>query len=521
MTAALSVIPDLELPTPEELEAEQCRRSFKRFVRRAWGEVDPAPLVWGWHIDALCEHLQAVSEGRIKKLVINIPPGHAKSMIVSVLWPAWHWIRDPSWRVMTASYEIGLAMRDAVKARELISTEWYQTHFAQDPDGYGESWQLSSDQNVKSFYTNDALGFRLCLSVGGKGTGWRGDALVIDDPLNASEAHSKVKRDEVLRWKTETMSSRFNDMANAAEVVIMQRLHEEDLSGFLLKSGEWDHLCLPSEFEVKRHCTCPSCKRGSTSIGWRDPRSKEGELLFPAKFSRAVLAAAKKPGTGMGSIAYAGQHQQRPVPAAGGLLLRPWFNYRWRHPGEAEVEGLVSRPINPRTHKWAKLILVSDLAFKKTQDSDRVACGVWGLYGPDAYLVDLVWERMSFTETLQALLDLRKKWTTNVKVKLSEIAIEDKANGSAVVDVLKKKFPGVVAFEPDGGKEARIAGTSTYWEAGNVWLPQEADWVADYIAEALAFPRAAHDDAIDMTASALGRLLTNNRSGFLQRMTKG
>src|SRR5690606_25894127 len=177
--------PDAEL---ERVEAELCRRSFARFCKRAWREIDPAPLVWGWHLDALCEHLQAVTEGRIRKLIINIPPGHGKSMIVSVLWPAWAWARNPSWRVLTSSYDADLSLRDAGRTRLLIQSAWYQAHFTTDPrtisrfNPEGHRGALMGDQNVKSYYANEALGFRLCVRMG-SGTGHRGDALVIDDPI--------------------------------------------------------------------------------------------------------------------------------------------------------------------------------------------------------------------------------------------------------------------------------------------------------------------------------------------------
>ncbi len=306
MSSCASTAPS-SLPAPHELvelDAELARRSFADFVRQAWDVVEPAaPLIWGRHMDALCDHLQAVAEGRIRNLLINIPPGHSKSLAVSVLWPAWMWTRRPEWRGLFSSYAGDLAIRDSVKCRTLVESDWYQAAFMR-------GWELSSDQNVKSYFQNTRMGFRAALSVGGKTTGFRGDAVVVDDPLNAVDAHSKAARDAAIRWFDQAMGNRLNDLRKGVRVVIMQRLHQEDLSGHLLEAGGWEHLCLPTEFEPKR--------RGATCIGWKDWRAEPGELLFPDLFPEDVIAAEKRR---LGALGFAGQHQQRPSPAEGNLFL--------------------------------------------------------------------------------------------------------------------------------------------------------------------------------------------------------
>jgi predicted phage terminase large subunit-like protein len=557
------------------VERERCLRSFAYFVRRAWPYIDPAPLVWGWHLDAMCLHLQAVTEGRIQRLVINIPPGHAKSMIVSVLWPAWVWARRPQWQVMTASYDETLSTRDAVKTRTLIETPWYRELLTTDPRT-GKAWNLSGDQNVKSYYANSAFGFRLCVVVG-SGTGKRGDALVIDDPQNALKALSDEQRQKVIVWKTETMSSRFNDQATAVEVVIQQRLHEEDLAGFMLKSGECVHLCLASEWEDTRAnewpCKCPSCKAGHTWAKpkppdeldrplarldgegddawakrdnarlekrkawlrdapvrpfWRDPRfGKPGALLFPAKFSREVLDTAKKPRVGMGPNAYAGQHQQRPIPKGGNLIRAEWLALRWHVPGsesgesEALIPGLERRPYNPRAKAPKRRVIVTDAAFKDEDTSDFVAIGVFDLVGPDVYLVDLIWDHLSFSATAQALVDLRKKWSGPASGGIvGAVYIEDRANGTGLLEVLRKKVPGLIPMEPLGSKYARISAAADFIQAGNLWLPSDHDQIGDLVIEATRFPKAAHDDAIDMLAYALLVLLGTSGATWLGQLVK-
>lgn len=442
--------------------------SFADFVRAAWPAADPTPLRWSTYMQHICEHLQAVESGDIQKLIINIPPGHAKSLLVSVLFPVWLWIRAPETRLLTASYDLKLSMRDAVRSRALINSQWFRETF-------GTPFEMQDDQNVKSYYANSANGFRMALSVGGGSTGHRGDMLIIDDPIAANDAHSQLARENVVTWKTQTMSSRFNDPAKAREILVMQRLHEEDLTGYLLKHGGWEHLCLPSEFEPSRAY--------KTSVG-SDWRTVEGELLFPEMFSKEILATAKS-GAGMGAMAYAGQHQQRPAPAQGGILKRDWF-----------------KTYRDLPQSFDKVVLVADCAFKGTKDSDRVALQVWAKKGVTAYLIDQRWGNMGFTDTINRILELKGLYP-----KISQILIEDKANGSAIIEVLSKRIPGVTAVNPEGGKEARVHAITSFLEAGNVYFPGDAPWFQEFLAECLSFPRGAHDDAVDAMAYALYKLL--------------
>jgi predicted phage terminase large subunit-like protein len=470
------------IPPLDEVRAERARRQFSVFVEDAWPIVEPAaPLIPGKHLDALTLHLQAVAEGSIRNLLINVPPGHSKSLVVSVLWPAWMWARRPAWRCLAASYAAELAIRDSVKCRSLIESDWYQGAFVRD------AWALASDQNVKSFFQNTRMGFRVALSVGGKGTGFRGDAILVDDPLNAIDAHSKAAREAVKTWWDQQMGNRLNDLKKGARVIIMQRLHEEDLSGHLLAGGGWEHLCLPTEFEPAR--------RSATSIGWKDWREKAGELLFPALFPADVIAEEKRR---LGSLGFAGQHQQRPSPADGNLFKRSWWR-RWHRAGDFVPEGVESRLLPER---FDEIVISVDAAFKETSDSDFVAIGVWGRLGPDKFLLDQVRDRMGFSDTVKAILGLIAKFPL-ARAKL----IEDKANGSAVIEVLRKKIPGIIPVNPEGGKESRAAAVSPEVEAGNVFIPLGAPWVSDYVEEHAAFPNAAHDDQVDQTSQALLRFM--------------
>lgn len=500
--------------TVEELTAAKCIKSFACFAKRAWQEIDPDPLVWGNVMQTVCDHLQALTEKEFERLIINIPPGHSKSMLVGVMWPAWRWIKQPWWRAIFAANEAVLVNRDMVKRRNLMASDWYSTWF-RNPNGPFEGvqgWDFADDQNTKTYYKNSRLGEFTAVTVGA-GTGKRGHSLVIDDPINADNARSKPMRDAVIRWKTETMSSRFNDMKRKEQVLIMQRLHEDDLTGYLLKheKGMWQHLCLMSEFEPSR---ASKTVTKSGKIFFTDWRKHPGEVLWPDRFPKEVL---KNELIEMKPYGYAGQHQQNPAPMEGGILKRAWFNHRWLRPGEQPVVGIDCHNLPMQFDMYA---MFTDAAFKKTEDSDYVAIGLFGLKGVNLFMLDLKWERLSFTETVVALKDMVSKWTRPPHVTVSGVYVEDKANGTAVMDALKGSVPALIPVEPDGGKEARIIASSGAWEGGNVILPLTHSRMDDYIQEAITFPKASHDDAIDMTAYAIRKMLGEFSIGFLEALGK-
>jgi predicted phage terminase large subunit-like protein len=338
----------------------------------------------------------------------------------------------------------------------------------------------------------------LSTSVGGSVTGEGGDRLVCDDPHKVDEVESDGVRKGTLDWWDTTMSTRVNDPKTTAMVVVAQRCHQQDLSGHLLEQGGWEHLCLPAEYEGPSR---------TTSIGFTDPRKEPGELLWPERFGRKEIDDVK---VSLGSYGAAGQLQQRPSPAGGGLIKREWFRYF--QPRGANLPPVivrlpdgtlrsivpieVPRLVDEQIQSW-------DCSFKDLSTSDYVVGQVWARWGSLFLLGDQVRARLDCPATVRAVRALTQKWPGTI-AKL----VEDKANGSAVIQMLSREIPGLLPVNPQGGKNARAAAVSPLIEAGNVYLPHPlfAPWVNDFIEECVAFPNGAHDDQVDAMTQALLRL---------------
>ena len=451
--------------------------SLREFVWYSWHVVEPStPLIWNWHIDAICEHLEAVTAGQIQNLLINIPPGHMKSLIVSVFWPAWEWIENPALRSLFSSYGMQLALRDSVRCRDLVTSDWYQVRFS-------PAWRVRHDLSSKTHFENDQTGWRYSLSVGGPGTGFRGNKIIADDPLNAKETYSKIARDECVFWWDKVMSSRLNDMRSGAKVIIMQRLHEEDLSGHVLNLGGYDHLCLPSEFDSQR--------RVYTSIGWTDPRTEDKELLFPELFTAEVLAEAKK---NLGPIDYAGQHGQLPAPMEGAMFQPQWF----------KIEDAAPARLVDAARYWDKA--------NALPGKGDLTIGV--LMGKDAkneyWIIDVVRLQVESDERNAAILqtaqiDARRGFHVKTWVE------REPGAGKESTAIIIKMLAGFNAQEDPvtKNKAERAEGFAAQARAGNVHLVKAA-WNKDFLAVLSVFPNGAHDDDVDAGSGAFNKLALAN-----------
>ena len=495
----------VRLPSEAERDRDAVRRyGLAEFVRRAWPRVEQTPLVWNWHLDAHCEHLEAVTRGQIQDLVINEPPGNSKSLITNVLWPAWEWASDPGQRYICASFAEKLVQRDARKCRSLVTSDWYSERWS--------TVEIPTDRTAStavSAYYNTAGGFRYSVTVRQPVTGHHAHKHLIDDPIDPQGAAlaSGVELDEVLRWWNETMSTRFVDIATGATVLIMQRLHTRDLAAEMIRRGA-TVLCLPMRYERAHPHRYP-----------KDPRTQEGELLNPKRFPEPAVAKLEK---ALGPYGTAAQLQQRPAPAGGGVFKKEWLRQFWT--------------VLPAGGVYA---ITVDCAFKGTADSDLVAFQCWYQHGPNYYLVDRWTERRDFDKTCKDLVTFCVRWP-----KAHGKLIEDKANGPAVISTLKSKVSGLIEVDPKGGKEARAHACVPLFSGGNVFLPHPeraeypdgrrgATWlrggVVDLALDAaegsyehmlLGFPKAAHDDDVDATTQYLNHAAPSYASRLQSAMEK-
>lgn len=472
--------------------------SFSTFVRAAWPVIDSRPLVWNWHLEAMCLHLEALARHEISHLAINVPPGSGKSMICTVLWPCWRWASWPSWQVICASYSSSLAEEHSIKRRQLIESAWYKERHARPDHPHG--WSLSTEQNSKDEFQNTARGHMSAIGIGGAGTGKRCDSIILDDPQNAQEAHSKAAMEQAIRFQDLVASTRYNDMTQTEMLLVQQRLSDRDSTAHSVAQKGWTHLRLPAEYEADEPCVT---YRKDGSKLWEDPRRVDGELLFPARLPKSVLDGLKDKMAGD----YYGQYQQRPTPMGGGMFAvenwRFWKSDREQRDHVASrPRGCYDGPANFIDLDEVEEQLISvDATFRKTKSGSYVAIHVWGKKGARRLLLDRVHARMDFADTVAQLLAVIERWP-RARRKL----IEGKANGDAIISALTTEYgiTGVESVNPGTqSKEDRAAAAQPYQKAGNVELPDGAPWLGEYIGEHSAFPLGRHDDDVDAQAQGL------------------
>lgn len=450
------------------IERELCRHSLADFAKRAWRILEPStPLKWGWALDAICEHLEAVTRGEVTRLLMNVPPGTMKSLLTGVIWPAWEWgpANKPGMRFLGTAHKQDLAIRDAMKCRRLIQSAWYQ-----------KRWPiaLTTDQNAKTKFENDKTGFREAMAFASM-TGSRGDRVILDDPLSADDANSAAALLAAELTFTEALPTRVNNDKSAI-VVIMQRLHERDTSGIILDRGlGYTHLCLPMRFEADRRCVTPYLT---------DPRQADGELLFPERFPEASVAELEKT---MGSYASAGQLQQRPAPRGGGMFRRDWFQV---------VDAA------PANCKWVR---GWDLA-ATANDNAAWTAGVKIGRAPDGrfYIADSRRIQGSAAEAERLIVNTASQDGQGVTGSIPQ---DPGQAGKAQSQYLIRQLAGYAykASPESGDKETRALPLAAQAEAGNVLLIR-GDWNREFLAELETFPMGKFKDQVDAATRAFSEL---------------
>lgn len=545
-----------------QIKAERCARpgGLIHFVKLMWPFVEPSrDFIPGWHIDAMCEHLEAVTNGEIHRLLINIPPGHMKSLLVNVMYPAWEWGPKglASTRYLCASYSQSLTVRDNVRFRQVILSEAYQQLW---PHVKPSKVQFSLEK-----VSNTRTGWKVASSVSGTTTGERADRVVLDDPNSIKDTESDVIRNSTNTWFREVVPTRVNSPEDSAIIVIQQRTHEEDVSGIILVNEMgYEHLMIPMEWDGRDY---------TTSIGWRDPRAEhgvDGEICWPGMWPPETLAKTKHD---MSEYAVSGQFQQMPVPRGGAIFETQWWR-RWP-PIEDEDEAR-KRWLTPdgkiQFPPFDFTLAAVDTAFTDKQENDYCAMVVWGVFRtatqaavamrgrledpaemirlaegdrPKVMLVHAWQKRLTLhgspEERPTGISDrewgsatwrlLRQKnwglveWVADTckRYKVDHLLIETQAQGHGLEQELRNLNSGgtwgVQLVPAKGGKRERAYAVAHLFSNGAIFAPQYIDggrpsWAQTVIDQYAGFPRGSHDDLVDAGTHGLQYL---RDSGMLVR----
>jgi predicted phage terminase large subunit-like protein len=461
----------------EKIRAEQARRSFKAFIEQAWHVIEPGrPLVWGWALDAMVEHLEAVANGDIRKLAIFVPPGFGKSRLTRVFYPTWRWTASPYHKFLSASYGIDLTVRDTLDARRIVTSDWYENTF---------NLSIAEDDGGRTGFSLKSLGTIKAITVGGKTTGFRGDTVLFDDLIGVQDANSPSKRAEANEWFRESAQNRVNDLNLSSRILIMQRVHQDDPGALAMKMG-YEPLIIPMEWDESL--------RRITSIGWTDPRTEPGELAFPERFPKVEVDNFKDAETGIGAFAYSAQYQQQPVPRKGAMFDVDRIKLIDRLPDEPFIT----------IRAW-------DLAGSEGKGAYTV--GVRMRYGRESrgfYIDDVRRAQLSAGEVRKLIADTAEDDGVEVKISLPR---DPGQAGMAQIEDLTAMLAGynVRAEAQSGSKEVRAEPLAGHVENGHVHVLQES-WTPALLDEMRFFPRGKYMDQVDAASSAFNTLAPLSRA---------
>lgn len=451
----------LTLPSLSSIRASLARESLPEFVRAVWPIVEPGkPLSWNWHLDELCSVLQSITRGDLNRVIINIPPGCMKSMLVSVIWPCFEWASDPSLRYLTAAYSDKNTIRDNLKVRRIVQSDWFRRHF---------DLELSSDQWAKVRFNTKQTGWRIATSVGGMGTGEHPHRIIIDDPLKAQERNSQAELRTCQDWFDQTISTRIAN--NPAIVLIMQRLHEDDLAGHLLSKGGWEHVMFPMRFDPDRADS-------------RDRRTEAGELLWPELWPEDKV---RREELDLGQFGRSGQLQQNPVPEGGGLFRREWFPVVDIAPSQARRCRGWDTAATDGGGDWT-------VGVRLAETQDRIV-----------YIEHVERAQLGPGGVDQLIRVIAQQDGRECKVR------EEREGGSAGKSVVAARARELAGYDyagvpVTGDKTTRAQAFRAQCEAGNVRMVR-GEWNAAYLDVMCSFPVGRHDDDVDATSCAYNALV--------------
>jgi predicted phage terminase large subunit-like protein len=448
--------------SPCEYEAI-LRSDLGYFAERCFAELNPQTEFWtNWHIEVIAAKLAAVREGKIRRLIINLPPRHLKSLMASVAFPAWCLGHDQSAQILCVSYAQDLADKLARDCRSIMMSPWYRRIFPT---------RLAPHRQAVQEFITTRQGYRLATSTGGVLTGRGADFILIDDPLKPDEALSDAQRKTANDWFSHTLYSRLNDKRSGAIVIIMQRLHEDDLVGHVLAQESWEVVCFPAIAEADE------VHRIETIWGLRCFRRWQGEALHPEREPLDTLDRIRR---SVGEYNFAGQYQQSPAPAGGGLVKVEWFK-RYRE--------------DDRPERFDCIVQSWDTANKATELSDFSVCTSWGIKEKHLYLLGVLRKRLEYPTLKRAVREQQSLFDASV------VLIEDKASGTQLIqELIADGCYAATSYKPECDKIMRLHAQTALIENGFVHIPETAPWLAEYLHELTVFPKGKHDDQVDSTA---------------------
>jgi len=442
------------------------REDLNAFIRKTFDTVSAGDIYSdNWHLHAIAYHLMLCAQGDIRRLIITLPPRSLKSISASVAFPAWLLGHDPTRKIICVSYANDLAVKHSIDTRIVMESAWFKRCF---PHA-----RLNPAKNTQHEFMTKKLGYRLATSVGGTLTGLGGDLIIIDDPHKSDEVESDIKRESVINWFRTTLVSRLNDKQKGIIIVIQQRLHEEDLAGYLLAAGGWAHLNLPAIAE-----DAESILVGEGQYHQRE----EDEALHPEKEPVELLEQLKED---MGSYTFAAQYQQRPAPLGGGIVKWAWFNHRYTQIPVKQEGGCVIQ-------SW-------DTASSTGQMNDYSVCTTWLIRDGNCYLLDVLRERLEFPRLRQTVVNHGTTWQADL------IIIEQANAGIGLIQDLQKNCHTlqIKGMTPNVDKSTRMIQVTPILETGKVILPKNAPWLPEFQSELVHFPNGKFDDQVDSLSQFL------------------
>jgi len=452
--------------TPNEYRA-LLRRDLSAFTERCFYELNPTTtFLPNWHIEVVASALDACRRGEITRLIINQPPRSLKSHCASVSFVASLLGHNPAAQIICASYGQELANKHAMDCRTILASAWYQALYPHT--------RLSPERQAVQEFMTTKQGSRLATSIGGVLTGRGADFIVIDDPLKPDEALSDTQRKAVNDWFDHTLYSRLNDKKKGRIILIMQRLHEDDLVGHVLGVESWKVIRFPAIAEEEETHVI------QTLYGMRRFRRLVGEALHPEREPLEVLKHLRE---AQGEYHFAGQYQQSPAPLRGGLVKEEWFKTYTAADVPAKFEMIFQ--------SW-------DTANKPTELSDYSVCTTWGLKEKHVYLLHVLRKRLGYPELKRVVREQAEAFDPQT------ILIEDKASGTQLIqELVSEGMHAIKKYEPTMDKTMRMHSVTSTIENGFAHIPDKAAWLGEYLHELTSFPKGKYDDQADSTSQAL------------------